>query len=132
MTDSIFTKIIKGEIPCHKVYEDDKTIAFLDIHPVQSGMVLVVSKDQVSSVYDLPTDDYVGLWATVKKIAERLKAVFPNKKRICIQVEGLDVDHAHVKLFPIDTGEEFRQEPDMQSEPDHQALAKLAEKLQIK
>lgn len=129
MEDSIFTKIIKGEIPCHKVYEDDKTIVFLDIHPVQSGMCLVVPKVQVSDFYDLPDDYYLELWATVKKVGKMLSNNFPNKKRIAVQVEGLDVDHVHVKMFPINTGDEFRSKPDMESEPDHAELAELAKKL---
>ena len=129
MTDSIFTKIIKGEIPCHKVYEDDRTFVFLDIHPVQPGMMLVVPKVQVEDFMDLPEEDYLALWQTVKKSAKRLRAVYPEKKRIGVQVEGLDVPHVHVKLFPIDSGEEFRSPPDMNKEPDHPALAELAAKL---
>lgn len=129
MEDSIFTKIIKGEIPSHKVYEDDKTLAFLDIHPVQEGMVLVVPKVQVAEFTDLSGEDYVALWQTVKKVAQRLREMYPSKRRIGVQIEGLDVDHVHVKLFPIDTGEEFRKEADMDVEPDHAALAEIAKKL---
>jgi histidine triad (HIT) family protein len=129
MKESIFTKIIKGEIPCHKIYEDDKTLAFLDIHPVQLGMVLVVSKMQVANFMDLPEEDYIALWQTIKKVARHLRECFPQKKRIGVQVEGLDVDHVHVKLFPIDNGEEFRKEPDFSVEPDHNALAEMAKKL---
>lgn len=129
MQDSIFTKIIKGEIPSHKVYEDDKTYAFLDIHPVQEGMVLVVPKVQVAEFMDLDDEDYMALWQTVKKVARRLQEMYPNKRRIGLQVEGLDVDHVHVKLFPIDTGDEFRAVADPNAEPDHAALAELAKKL---
>ncbi len=129
MEDSIFTKIIKGEIPCHKVYEDDRTFALLDIFPVQPGMVLVVSKKQVSNFYELESDDYTALWDSVKKIAKKMKVVFPDKKRIGVQVEGLDVDHVHVKLFPINTGDEFRAKPDTDNEPDHDVLAEIAKKL---
>jgi len=129
MQDSIFMKIIKGEIPSHKVYEDAKTYAFLDIHPVQEGMTLVVPKVQVAEFTDLADEDYIALWQAVKKVARRLHEMYPNKRRIGVQVEGLDVDHVHVKLFPIDTGAEFRKEPDMNAEPDHMALAELARKL---
>ncbi len=131
MQDSIFTKIIKGEIPCHKVYEDDNTLAFLDIHPVQPGMVLVISKTQAETFLDLSGEDYQALWASVSLVAERLREVFPDKKRIGIQVEGLDVPHVHVKLIPIDSGEQFRAAPDSAAEPDHAALALLAEKLKF-
>lgn len=129
MQDSIFTKIIKGEVPSHKVYEDNKTYAFLDIHPVQEGMVLVVPKVQVAEFMDLDDEDYIALWQTVKKVARRLQEMYPNKRRIAVQVEGLDVDHVHVKLFPIDTGDEFRAVADPTTEPDHAALSALAKKL---
>jgi histidine triad (HIT) family protein len=129
MEDSIFTKIIKGEIPCHKVYEDEKTLTFLDIYPIQPGMVLVVTKLQAETFMELPDDEYQALWASVKLVAERLALIFPAKKRIGIQVEGLDVPHVHVKLLPIDTGAEFRAAPDMSIEPDHAALAELAQRL---
>jgi len=129
MEDSIFTKIIKGEIPCHKIYEDDKTLAFMDIHPIQSGHVLVVSKDQVSNFYDLEPASYHALFITVQKVAKKLKEVFPNKTRIGVMIEGLDVDHAHAKVFPIDTPSEYRNVPDMSADPDDSALADLAQKL---
>lgn len=126
---SIFTRIIKGEIPCHKVYEDDYALAFMDIHPIQPGHVLVVSKRQVPNFYDLEGADYDGFMHAVKKVAVRLKEVFPQKKRIGVMLEGLDVDHVHAKVFPIDTGDQFRKEPDMSAEPDHAALAEMAKKL---
>lgn len=129
MQDSIFTKIVRGEIPCHKVYEDDRTLAFLDIHPIQPGMTLVISKTQVESFMDLSDEDYTALWTTVRKVARRLAEAYPDKKRIAIQVEGLDVPHVHVKLLPIDTGAEFRAEPNMNAEPHHASLAALAKKL---
>ena len=131
MEDSIFTKIIKGEIPCHKVYEDEATFAFLDIHPVQEGMTLVVTKTQAETVLDLNEKEYAALWQAVRKVAQRLHEVYPDKRRIGIQVEGLDVPHVHVKLFPINTGDEFRAEPDMSREPDHAALAAIANRIAL-
>jgi histidine triad (HIT) family protein len=126
---SIFTRIINGEIPCHKVYEDDYAFAFMDIHPIQPGHVLVVSKHQVPNFYDLEDQEYDGFMRAVKKVAKRLKEVFPQKKRIGVMFEGLDIDHVHAKVFPIDTGDQYRYEPDVTTEPDHAALAELAEKL---
>jgi len=131
MQDSIFTQIIKGEIPCHKIYEDDQTFAFLDIHPIQLGMVLVVTKRPAKDFTELSHDELCALMDTVQKIAKRLKEVFPHKKRIGVMLEGLDVDHTHVKVFPIDTGDEFRHDPDMNQEPDHAALAAMAKKIAI-
>ncbi len=130
MQESIFTKIIKGDIPSHKVYEDDRAIAFMDIHPLQPGMVLVVPKVQIDHFMDLPDEDYEALMAAVKKVALRLHEVFPDK-RVGVQIEGLDVPHAHVKIFPFSSSDEFRARPDTDSEPDHGALAEMAERLKI-
>ncbi len=129
MEETIFTKIIKGEIPCHKVYEDEKNFAFLDIHPIQPGHVLVVSKTPAPTFLDLDAADADALWRAVRKIAGRLKGVFPEKKRIGVMIEGLDVPHVHVTVFPIDSGEEYRRMPDAESEPDHAALAAMAQKI---
>ncbi|MGC1177317.1 MAG: HIT domain-containing protein [Candidatus Saccharimonadales bacterium] len=128
MPASIFTKIIRGEIPCHKIYEDDKTFAFLDIHPVQPGHVLVIPKKQIPFVWDLPPEDYQALMVTVQKIAHHLKQIL-DKPFIGSQIVGIDVPHAHVHLIPFSTTEEFRRKPDMQAEPDHDALTQMAKKL---
>jgi histidine triad (HIT) family protein len=131
MADSVFTKIINGEIPSHKIYEDEKTFAFMDIHPIQPGMVLVVTKNPQEEAWTLPPDDYQALWDTIRKIAIKMKQVFPAKQRIGVMLEGLDVPHVHVKIFPINTGEEYRAVPDMSADPDHDALAETASKLTI-
>ena len=130
MEDSIFTKIIRGEIPCHKVYEDDDTFVFMDIYPIQPGQVLVVPKKQVGFVWDMDSADYAALMATVQKVGRRLQQVFPEKKRVGVIIEGLDVeDHAHIKVFPFDNDAEFRNVPDKADEPDHAALSAMAKKL---
>lgn len=130
-TPSLFTKIINGEIPSHKIYEDEHTYAFLDIHPVQPGQVLVVPKQQVAFVWDLEEAEYRALMATVQKVGKRIREVFPDKDRVGVMIEGLDVvDHAHVKIFPFSKGE-YRTLPDMDAEPDHEALAAIAEKLRF-
>jgi histidine triad (HIT) family protein len=103
----------------------------MDIHPIQPGTVVVVSKTQIENFYELNDADYTALWVTIKKIAKQMKIVFPVKKRIAVKIEGLDVAHAHATVFPIDSGEEFRAEQDTDSEPDHQMLADLAAKLAI-
>lgn len=97
---SIFTKIINGEVPCYKIYEDDKTFAFLDIHPESKGHVLVVPKLEVDKIYDLPEDDYVALMSTVKKLSKHLEQRLGA--RIIWKVVGTDVPHAHVHLMPLD------------------------------
>ena len=125
MMDSIFTKIIKGEIPGFKIFEDESTYAFLDIHPVQPGHTLVVPKRQVEFVWDLNPKDYDALMAAVKKIARHLRQV-SGRPYVGVQVVGVDVPHAHVHLIPFTTVEEFRTRPDMRAEPDFDALSKDA------
>jgi histidine triad (HIT) family protein len=95
---SVFDKIVKGEIPCYKVYEDEKTLAFLDIEPTAEGHVLVVPKVEVDRVYELEDEDYQAVWATVKKVATNMEKVLG--KRIFFKVIGTDVPHAHVHLIP--------------------------------
>lgn len=127
---SIFTKIINGEIPCHKVYEDDKTFAFLDIHPIQAGHTLVVPKNEVEFVWDLETDDYRAVMETAQKVALRIREVL-GATYVGEQIMGTDVPHAHVHVFPFENEAEFRHVPDSSAEPDHEALAKIAEKLRF-
>jgi histidine triad (HIT) family protein len=128
MQDSIFTKIIKGEIPSYKIHEDDLTLAFLDIHPKSPGHTLVIPKKQIEFVWDLPEEDYAALMATVKKVANRIKEVL-NPQFIGEQIIGIDVPHAHVHIFPFNNIEEYKTIPDMSVDPDHDALTAIAEKL---
>ena len=128
MADSIFTRIIKGEIPSHKVYEDEKTFAFLDIHPKTPGHTLVVPKVQAEFVWDLEDEDYQALMSTVKKVARRIRAVMGGHY-VGELVVGIDVPHAHVHVYPFATTEESRLVPDLAAEPDHEALAAVAKKL---
>ena len=129
MNDTIFTKIIKGEMPCYKLYEDDKTIAFLDIDPARYGHSLVVSKTQIDQYIDLPDDDYEALWRTVKKVATRLRSVLA-KQRVGILVHGTDVPHVHVQLIPFDKDENTHRD---ESSPklDESEFVELANKLRF-
>ena len=97
---SIFSKIISGEIPAYKIYEDDKTFAFLDIHPETMGHTLVIPKNEVDKIYDLPDEDYEALMKTVKKLSKHMEKVLGA--RILWKVVGTDVPHAHVHLMPLD------------------------------
>jgi len=130
MDDSLFTKIIKGEIPAHKIYEDEKTFAFLDIHPIQEGHVLVVPKVQVEFIWDLEAEDYQALMDTVQKVGRRLREVI-EAEYVGVEVIGVDVPHAHVHVVPFTTMSELRAGSDMSGEPDHEALAKIAEKIKF-
>ena len=99
---TIFTKIVNGEIPCYKVAEDDRHIAFLDINPVTPGHTLVVPKHEVSYLFDLSDDEYVALELFAKKVAKGLREAMPCK-RIGVTVFGLEVPHSHIHLSPITT-----------------------------
>jgi histidine triad (HIT) family protein len=127
MEDSIFTKIVKGEIPSHKVYEDDKTLAFLSIYPSVEGHTLVIPKTQVDSLWSLTGEDYNAVMNTTKKVAKRLQEIL-GTDRVGVKVIGIDVPHAHVHLIPFNTADEYYAQ-ETTDEPDHEALAQLAKKL---
>lgn len=97
---SIFTQIIQGKIPCYKIYEDDKTLAFLDIHPETKGHTLVIPKLEVDKIYELPDEDYQALMQTVKKLSKHMEEKLGQ--RTLWKVIGTDVPHAHVHLLPHD------------------------------
>lgn len=98
---SLFTRIVKGEIPCHKVAEDDRFLAFLDINPLREGHTLVIPKIEVDRFFDLPTDIMAGILPFAQDVARRIEAVVPCN-RVGLTVIGLEVPHAHVHLIPID------------------------------
>lgn len=125
MKDSIFTKIINGEVPAYKIYEDERTIAFLDINPVQYGHTLVVPKAQVECLEDLEDEDYEAVMATVRLLSLHLKEEL-QAERICLKVEGFDVPHAHIHLIPCDVAADFYESPE---EADPSELAELGERL---
>ena len=129
MQDSLFTKIIKGEIPSHKVYEDDKTLAFLSIYPSVPGHTLVIPKTQVESLWDLNADDYLAVMQTAQKVALRLRDVL-KVERVGEKVVGLDIPHAHIHLVPFNAAEEYYAK-ETTDEPDHAALAAIAERLRF-
>ncbi len=97
---TIFTKIINGEIPCFKVAENDRFLAFLDIRPVAFGHTLVIPKAEVDYYFDMPDDDLAALNVFAKKVAHVLGQEVPCL-RIGVMVAGLEVPHAHVHLIPI-------------------------------
>lgn len=97
---SVFTRIITGEIPCYKIYEDENNLAFLDINPETAGHTLVIPKIEVDRIYDLPEEDYISLMLTAKKVARKMEDVLG--KRVFWKVVGTDVPHAHIHLMPFD------------------------------
>lgn len=100
MQDSIFTKIIKGEIPCYKIAENDDFISFLDINPRVLGHTLVIPKVQIDYIFDIEDPLYIELFRFSKNIAKALKKTF-HCERIGMSVIGLEVPHTHIHLLPI-------------------------------
>ncbi len=127
MKDSVFTKIIKGDLPCHRVYEDDVCLAMMDIMPVQPGMVVLVSKQEIDDIEELPEHVFATMMQVVQRLMKALKKTFPDKVKVIVQMEGLEVPHAHVKLFPVANAAEIHAKKNMN--PDHDELAKIAKKI---
>lgn len=121
---SIFSKIVAGEIPCYKVYEDEKTLAFLDINPESKGHTLVIPKVEVDKIYELSDEDYQALWATVKKVAARMEEV--SGRRTLMKVIGTDVPHAHVHLMPYDETWEYGRTLKLTEDEFNEIAGKLA------
>ncbi len=99
---TIFTRIIKGEVPCYKIAENEKFFAFLDINPLRAGHTLVVPKQETDYIFDLDDEVLAGMMLFSKKIARAIREAYPCK-RIGVAVIGLDVPHAHIHLVPIDS-----------------------------
>ena len=99
---SIFTRIVKGEIPCYKVAEDENYLAFLDINPLQEGHTLVIPKKEVNYIFDVEEELHAGLWNFARKVGKAIEKVVPCQ-RIGITVIGLEVPHAHIHLIPLRT-----------------------------
>ena len=97
---SIFTKIINGEIPCHKIAETEHYLAFLDIFPLREGHTLVIPKQETDYIFDLEDDLLGGLTLFAKKVAKAVDAAI-DCKRVGVAVIGLEVPHTHVHLVPI-------------------------------
>lgn len=99
---TIFSKIIAGEIPCHKVAENDDFLAFLDIMPLKRGHVLVVPKRETDYIFDIEDKELSAMMVFAKEVSGKIKKEFPCK-RVGVAVIGLEVPHAHIHLIPINT-----------------------------
>jgi histidine triad (HIT) family protein len=97
---SIFTKIVKGEIPSYKVAENENFFAFLDIHPMQRGHTLVIPKREVDYIFDLSAEEAGALFIFAQKVANAIQQVIPCQ-RVGVAVLGMEVPHAHIHLVPI-------------------------------
>lgn len=99
---SIFSRIVNGEIPCHKIAEDERFLAFLDVMPLAPGHTLVIPKQEIDYLFDLPDELLADLMLFAKRIAPALRQAVPCK-RIGVSVIGLEVPHAHVHLIPMNS-----------------------------
>lgn len=97
---SLFSKIIKGEIPCYKIAESENHLAFLDVFPLAKGHTLVIPKKETDYVFDMDDEEFAGLQLFSKKVAKAIEKAVPCK-RIGVAVIGLEVPHAHIHLIPL-------------------------------
>lgn len=104
---SIFTRIVSGEIPCYKIAEDDRYLAFLDVNPNTKGHTLCIPKEEINKIFDMDEDHYLGLMQFSRKIAKAIEKVVPCK-RIGVAVVGLEVPHVHVHLIPLHDMDDMR------------------------
>ena len=99
---SVFTRIVKGEIPCYKVAEDDRYFAFLDINPLAKGHTLVIPKEETDNIFDLDDRTLADMMVFAKRIARKIQANIACKK-VAVVILGLEVPHAHIHLIPINS-----------------------------
>ena len=128
---TIFTKIIKGEIPCYKIAEDENYFAFLDISPLRAGHTLVVPKKEIDYVFDIDNDQFAGLMLFSKKVAAAIKDAIPCN-RIGVAILGLEVPHAHIHLIPMDSMEDVNfKNPKLKFSPEEfkEIAAKISRKV---
>ncbi len=130
MEDSIFTRIIKGQIPAHRVYEDKNVIGILDIHPIQPGHTLIIPRKQIDHFTDMKEGDFKDLMNAAHKVAKHIKNTL-GTERIVLRIEGFDVAHVHVHLVPVNQEHESYREGRLTEEPDHDSLRAMAKKLYI-
>lgn len=123
---SIFTKIINGEVPSFKIYEDEYTFAFLDIYPVQPGHTLIVPKIEVDYFIDVPEPYYSAVFLTAKKIVPAIQQA-TWCQRVCTNIIGYEVPHFHYHLIPTNSIADLQNKNTQ--EPDKAALQAMQEKI---
>jgi histidine triad (HIT) family protein len=130
---TIFTKIIRGEIPCYKIAEDDNYFAFLDINPLKAGHTLVIPKAETDYIFDLGDEQLAGLMVFAKKVALAIEKSIPCA-RIGVAVVGLEVPHVHIHLVPLDTINDLNlRNPKMKFTPEEftSIAAKISSRVQL-
>jgi histidine triad (HIT) family protein len=124
---TIFTKIIRGEIPCYRIAEDDNYFAFLDVNPLMAGHTLVVPKRETDYIFDLGDKELSGLMLFSKKVAMAIEKAIPCA-RIGVAVIGLEVPHVHIHLVPMNTMNDLNfKNPKLRFTPEE--FSKIAKKI---
>ncbi len=125
---SIFSRIVAGEIPAHKIAETDAFLAFLDVMPTTTGHTLVIPKQEVDYIFDLDDATYAGLMLFAKRVASAVEKAIPCQ-RIGVAVVGLEVPHAHVHLIPLNSMADMDFSQKLEPRPTAEELAATAEKI---
>ena len=125
---SIFTRIVNGEIPCHKIAETDDYLAFLDVRPQAYGHTLCITKQEIDYIFDVEDELYQGLWMFAKKVAKAVKKTVPCK-RVSVVVIGDEVRHTHVHLIPFNSLEDVRFSGQAKVQVSPEDMAALAQKI---
>ncbi len=126
MTDCVFCKIVEGEIPSFKIWENDKYLLFLDINPVQTGHSLLIPKEHHGDLFDMNVNEYNKIMDTAKSLGLKLRSSMKSK-RVGMVVEGFAVNHVHIHLVPINHGGELH--PKNIRTPSKEELQSIHEKL---
>ena len=117
----IFCDFANNEKECFKVWEDEHFLAFLDIHPINHGHTLLIPKEHIADVFNLEEDLYTKLFSSAQMLAQKMKKVF-NAPRIGLAIEGFGVDHVHIHLVPVYSGNELNPERAIAASPDELRL----------
>lgn len=127
---TIFTRIVRGEIPCYKIAEDERFFAFMDINPVAVGHTLVIPKREDDYIFNLEDDEIGGMMVFAKKVAKAIEKAVPCK-RIGVAVIGLEVPHAHIHLIPItqESDMDFKKHVKMSEEEFREVQKRIVENI---
>lgn len=128
MENCVFCKIVKGELPCYKIWENERFLAFLDINPVSPGHTVLIPKKHVDYIFDLEEPLYLEMFKIAKELSKALKQAVGSKK-VGLAVEGIFIPHAHIHLIPVNKGNDLN--PTMAKRGDPKELSKIAKDIRI-